>query len=103
MAAVIYRASILVVLASACLLILAGSGKAQNGTICQSFERNTGAPQTTERPADFFRHRRNVTLGIPHTMNQGIAWRLVTDTSTGFALPRIIKMPDRAAMDKANR
>lgn len=103
MVAVTRRASILVALVTACLLILAGSGKAQNGTICQSFEPNTGPPQTTERPADFFRHRRNVTLGSPHTMNKGVAWRLVTDTSTNLALPRIIKMPDRAAMDKANR
>jgi hypothetical protein len=42
-------------------------------------------------------------MGAPHTMNKGVAWRLVTDTPTNLALPRIIGMPDRAAMDKANR
>jgi hypothetical protein len=83
--------------------MLPGSGKAQNNADCRSIELDTGSSRVTERPADFFRHRQNLTLGIPHVLKNGVAWRLVTDTPTGLALPRIVKMSDRAAMDKANR
>jgi hypothetical protein len=99
----ICQASSLVALSILGFLVLPGSGKAQNNADCRSFERDTGNSRLTERPADFFRHRQNLILGVPHVLKNGVAWRLVTDTPTGLALPRIVKMSDRAAIDKANR
>ncbi len=52
---------------------------------------------------EYYRTHAHVRLGREKRLSNGVAWRLLIDTPTGLAVPRITWMPDGLAMRKANR
>lgn len=53
--------------------------------------------------ADYYAGRVQRRWGSEQRLPGGVVWRLETDAATKLGLPRIVAMPDGAAMRKANR
>ncbi len=56
-----------------------------------------------EKMLEYYSMHARVWLGQEKRLSNGVAWRLLIDTPTGLAVPRITWMPDGRAMQKANR
>jgi hypothetical protein len=51
----------------------------------------------------FYKAHAQLLLGAEQRLANGVAWRLLTDRTTRLAIPRVTWMPDRRAMQRANR
>jgi len=55
------------------------------------------------RLQDYYKSHSRVRLGREYRLSNGVAWRNLVDIPTKLAIPRITWMPDRKAMQRANR
>ena len=53
--------------------------------------------------ADYFREKAQIRLGPEHRLPNGVSWRLLTDLTSGIAMPRVTWMPDGRHLRTANR
>ncbi len=68
---------------------------------CREGEANN--PMFAEWLREFYVAHAQPILGLEQRLTNGVAWRLVIDAATRLAAPRITWMPDKQAMQKANR
>ena len=99
----VWRASCLgeFVCALSLAMTLPYAASAQAERSCHGFEVDNPALAGWLR--EFYAKHAQPILGAERRLANGVAWRLVIDAATRLASPRITWMPDRQAMQRANR
>lgn len=70
---------------------------------CGDYEVECADDAQIGRLQDYYKSHSRVRLGQEHRLSTGVAWRNLVDIPTKLAIPRITWMPDRKAMQRANR
>jgi hypothetical protein len=70
---------------------------------CDDYEVECADDTHIGRLQDYYKSHSRVRLGQEHRLSNGVAWRNLVDIPTKLAIPRITWMPDRKAMQGANR
>jgi hypothetical protein len=85
-----------------CLLAIAGmEATATAGDILYDWQRyRLGDPQEW---GNYFRASAKIHLGAEQRLPNGVSWRMLTDLSSGVAMPRLTWMPDGKRLLTANR